>query len=62
MLKKLITIFEHDFLIAGQDGDSEFSYQDGIATMPKQDFKALADFVKDINAKTENDENIEFKI
>lgn len=59
MLKKLITIFEHDFLIAGQDGDSEFSYQDGIATMPKQDFKALADFVKDINAKTENDENIE---
>lgn len=59
MPKKLITIFEHDFLIAGQDDDSEFSYRDGIATMPKQDFKALADFVKDINAKTQNDENIE---
>lgn len=59
MPKKLITIFEHDFLIAGQDDDSEFSYRDGTATIPKHDFKDLADFVKDINAKTQNDENIE---
>ena len=57
MSKKLITIFEHDYLIAGKY--DEFSYQDGIATMPEKDFKALADFVKDINAKTQNDENIE---
>lgn len=59
MPKKLITIFEHDFLIAGQDDDSEFSYRDGTATIPKHDFKDLADFVKDINAKSQNDENIE---
>ena len=57
MPKKLITIFEHDYLIAGKD--DEFSYHDGIATMPEKDFKSLADFVKDINTKTENDKNIE---
>lgn len=54
---KLITIFEHDYLIA--ETGSHSLMDANVKVIPQPDFQALSDFVKDINAKTEKEQHVE---
>ncbi len=56
MKSKLITIFEHDYLVA----ETDRTFVDAnVKAIPQPNFDALSNFVKDINAKTDNEQHIE---